>query len=337
MSKLFKLKEWLTVADAAKHLAIVFGEDVSEADVLRFALDGEFVLSVNLVNGARATGGELVPIDDASFEEVAISPNRPPTRIYGGPILHTDGIDSHVLKLSSDVPSLHGVFDLPMMGGERHDVENRFQALTGGPRVEMHSLDGAFVSDGNGTIYQLQEDFDDNEYQAGSNAALAVLQRRIHMGKMGPDDAANLLKQHADQRKEFLARRANCPPSECFYPAGGLPRDSVIVVRTKALTDFIASVNDVESGVEKPLSTRERDTIYKMLIVMAMDGYGYDPAASKNPQTKEIADALAANGLSVTDDTVRKYLTASAQACLTSARLNRKPKSVSPKPKSGTP
>ena len=32
MGKLFNLKEWLTVADAARHLSIVFGEDVTEAD-----------------------------------------------------------------------------------------------------------------------------------------------------------------------------------------------------------------------------------------------------------------------------------------------------------------
>lgn len=38
MGKRFNLlKEWLTVADAARHLSIVFGEDVTEADVLRLA------------------------------------------------------------------------------------------------------------------------------------------------------------------------------------------------------------------------------------------------------------------------------------------------------------
>ncbi len=52
MSKLFKLKEWLTLPDAAKHLAIAFGEEVGEADVLRLALDGHLKLSVNFVNKA---------------------------------------------------------------------------------------------------------------------------------------------------------------------------------------------------------------------------------------------------------------------------------------------
>lgn len=40
MSKLFKLKEWLTMGDAARHLSLAFGENVTEADVFRLALDG---------------------------------------------------------------------------------------------------------------------------------------------------------------------------------------------------------------------------------------------------------------------------------------------------------
>jgi len=38
LKKLLKLKDWLTVPDAARHLSILFGEDVTEADVLRFGL-----------------------------------------------------------------------------------------------------------------------------------------------------------------------------------------------------------------------------------------------------------------------------------------------------------
>ena len=44
MQKLLNLKEWLTIADAARHLSILFGEDVSEPDVLRLALDGHLTL-----------------------------------------------------------------------------------------------------------------------------------------------------------------------------------------------------------------------------------------------------------------------------------------------------
>lgn len=71
-SKLFNLKEWLTVADAAKHLAIVFDEEVTEADVLRLALDGRLQISVYFVNYARARCGNIVGPEEAKFEELPI-------------------------------------------------------------------------------------------------------------------------------------------------------------------------------------------------------------------------------------------------------------------------
>ena len=43
--KLFALKKWLSIADAAKRLSASFGEEVTEADIFRLALDGELRLS----------------------------------------------------------------------------------------------------------------------------------------------------------------------------------------------------------------------------------------------------------------------------------------------------
>ncbi|QDL39337.1 hypothetical protein [Rhodoferax sediminis] len=59
---------------------------------------------------------------------------------------------------------------------------------------------------------------------------------------------------------------------------------------------------------EKSLSTRERDTLLKLVIGMAVKGYNYDSAAAKSRAPKEIADDLADLGIGVSDDTVRKYL-----------------------------
>jgi hypothetical protein len=53
MSKLLKLKDWLTLDDAAKHLSIMFEEVVTKADVLRLACDGRLTLSVNMLNGSK--------------------------------------------------------------------------------------------------------------------------------------------------------------------------------------------------------------------------------------------------------------------------------------------
>ena len=79
MSKLFSLKEWLTLADAAQHLAIVFGEDVTEADVLRLGLDGRLRLSVHFVNHTRAHCGKVVSWDETEWRERS-SAREAPTR-----------------------------------------------------------------------------------------------------------------------------------------------------------------------------------------------------------------------------------------------------------------
>ncbi len=56
------------------------------------------------------------------------------------------------------------------------------------------------------------------------------------------------------------------------------------------------------------LKTRERDSLLKMVIGMAIKGYTYDPVALKNPAVKEIADDLALLDIGLNEDTVRKYL-----------------------------
>jgi len=70
MKKLFSLKKWLTLDEAARHLTIVLGEDVCVADVLRLVLDRHLKLSVYFVNHAVAKRGHIVPIEDAEYIEI---------------------------------------------------------------------------------------------------------------------------------------------------------------------------------------------------------------------------------------------------------------------------
>lgn len=46
MSKFLKFKEWLTISDAAKTLTISTGEEVTETDILKFAIDDHLRLSL---------------------------------------------------------------------------------------------------------------------------------------------------------------------------------------------------------------------------------------------------------------------------------------------------
>ena len=267
MGKLFKLKEWLTVADAARHLSIVFSEDVAEADVLRLALDGRLRLSVYFVNYATARCGKVISSEETEWALLLRSEECPLGRIIKRgksaelqafhdelppderekcyPLLRSLNIDGErFLNLSDEVTTLRGVWDLPMIGNEQLDIEHQYQCLTGGPSVTLQGLDGAFVEGRDGQICQIQEDFDDNELVAGSRAALEKLKEHIAEHSIEGADAESLLNRHKEQRKEFLEKRRARPAKENYYPAGGLPEDAVIVVRTEALREFERHSND---------------------------------------------------------------------------------------------
>lgn len=64
---------------------------------------------------------------------------------------------------------------------------------------------------------------------------------------------------------------------------------------------------------EKPLRTRERETVLKLIIGMATEQYGYDPSASRSETVKNIVSDLELHGLSLDAETVRKWLREAAE------------------------
>lgn len=338
MSKLFKLKEWLTVPESAKRLSITFGEEVTESDVLRLALDGRLRLSVYFVNHATARCGKVVSVEEIEWklfpslnitgpqhqtasehsleQENAwqaptkllallkdIPANEWPNWMWIPSGLKIDG--GRFLELSDNAVTLRGVWDLLMIGNERLDIEHEYQTLTGGPAVTLQGLDGAFVEGNDGEMCQLQESFDDNEYQPGSSAALERLKQNIASNGIEGAEAESLLNRHKEQRKEFLERQRTRPAKEKYYPAGGLPKDAVIVVRTEALREFEQSVNGAPHGQEKSIATRERNSL--LTIIAAFCKYeGIDP--KERGAAGEIVQMTEDLGAPVSDDTVRRIL-----------------------------
>lgn len=65
--------------------------------------------------------------------------------------------------------------------------------------------------------------------------------------------------------------------------------------------------NSDEKSVDA-LSTRERNSVVKLIAGMAIKGYGYNPTNKKNAATQEIADHLVELGLDLSVDTVRDYI-----------------------------
>lgn len=334
MSKLLKLKEWVTIEDAAKHLSIMFGEDVTSADVLRLALDGELTLSVNFVNGADARRGALVSMQQVKFAKFpkdmkAANQAKAPGDYKGGYQKIPLGVpldDGNFIELSDEIVSLWGVLDLPMIGCERLDIEHLYQKMTAGPSVTLQGLDGSFVIDQDGIYYQLQEDYDDNEYVIGSRAQGRMLEARIEREELDTETIEKLRGIYKQERELFKNRRLSKAPKENCYPAGGLPKDAVLVVRTDALAELRSKSEQSDRGdrQEGELQTRERDTLLKLVIGMAMAEYGYAPEASRNSAVSEIASDITKLGMSITDDTVRKWLKEAEKSVLP-AKVKLKP------------
>jgi hypothetical protein len=72
MGKLFKLKSWLTLPEAANHLTNLFGESVTETDILKLGLDRKLKLSVVFVGGVWASFCKPVADDEIKYEEVGM-------------------------------------------------------------------------------------------------------------------------------------------------------------------------------------------------------------------------------------------------------------------------
>ncbi len=248
-NKLFKLKEWLTVPEAARHLSIFFGEEVNEGDVLRLALDGHLKLSVNFPNHVYAKSGDIVSIEDATYSTLSVdfikkvNPNLKdrqdvkPVKIMTSLILDNE----RLLNMSDSVTMLRGVYDLLMVGYEVQWVENTYHELTGNPIVfvgmesefAINHLEGSFVQDENGQIYQIQVDF------PGMDLDETNLATNLFHQKQSPD----------------------CIP-------GNFRNDSVLVVRTQALIDLQERLSQEESEKEKPLGPRAEKTYLNIIGAM---------------------------------------------------------------------
>lgn len=65
-------------------------------------------------------------------------------------------------------------------------------------------------------------------------------------------------------------------------------------------------------SVEKAISTRERESLLKIIAAMAVEQYGYKPSARRSDVVSRIRDDLISIGLSLDEDTIRQKLKDSA-------------------------
>jgi len=307
MSKLFKLKEWLTLEEAANHISNVLGEPVTLADIYRLALDKHITLSANFINGAQAITGKFVKTEDIEFKEVKnhFFTDEKLEQPFSMPANYETYVSEDLwISLGSKIVSIRGIWDLTMIGSEALDIEHYYQQETSGLEVTLTCLEGTCLRQGN-VICQLQTDYDDNEYQEGSKAAKKKLDHYIANNNLTDDQIENLRSEYQAERKKFLGGKREFERVPTYFPSGGLDEhDYVLVVKTNEVTRFIQSLEETPPEV-KPLTSKERNSLLVLLGAVCKN-------ADIDPSQRGIATSLVAMtelvGAPLTDDTIRKIL-----------------------------
>ncbi|MEQ5316609.1 hypothetical protein ABN239_06145 [Providencia vermicola] len=159
MSKLFKLKKWLTLNEVVNHLSNVLGESVTLSDIYKLALDGYLKLSIEFINGAKVKKVKIIKKEDIIYEKILP---------VGIPLISTGSYfsipknvvcpisNNHWIQaIDHKVISIKGTWDLAMIGAERADIENRYHKEISGHSVEIPLISGFYVMRDD-IYYQLQ-------------------------------------------------------------------------------------------------------------------------------------------------------------------------------------
>ncbi|MBI5557214.1 MAG: hypothetical protein HY885_06205 [Deltaproteobacteria bacterium] len=146
-SKLFGLKDWFTVSEAARHLSKMIEEEVTEGDIFQFFLEKRLKLSVNFVNPARGRKARLMTPEEFHSGKVKMRVVFP-----------------YVIEKVETFYSLSGIFDL-IGDYSKSVIKEKFSELIGGPPVTELIIGGAFVEDEKGEKYELVDidHFPDNK------------------------------------------------------------------------------------------------------------------------------------------------------------------------------
>lgn len=279
MSKLIKLKKWLTVEAAAEYISNELSEPVTVADIYHFAIERHLQLSVHLINNVMARKGRLFKVENEN---------------------------SKWFHLSQRVYPINGVWDLAMFGDERLDIEHHFQQETSGFEVTLPSCKGVFLRKGH-IVSQLHIDYDDDEGQLGSKASKITLDSYLAENKIGNETKLKLLAEYKKNRSEFINSRKNKPDKYKYFPSSTLDdheNDYTLVVRTNEVTKFIQSLNNTPQE-EKSLTTNERNSLLVLIGALCKE---VDIVPNKRGASVPLVMMTELIGAPLSNETIRKIL-----------------------------
>jgi hypothetical protein len=141
--------------------------------------------------------------------------------------------------------------------------------LTDGPDVGSASFECQIVSREDGTYCEIREHL---------------------INKTGTSE--NLIKPHHHP--------------DNYFPANGLPTDSILVVRTSALHDLERRVSEPDQQLERPIGQRERRTL--LVIVAALAKLAKLDVSKPSSSAAAIESQTALMGARVATRTIENHL-----------------------------
>ncbi|KIO36321.1 hypothetical protein [Shewanella sp. cp20] len=292
MSKLFKLKNYFTVAEAAKHLSNLIEETVLLADLYRLVLDKHLIMSVRFNNQVYAQAGHYVCNQDDH---------------------------SNALVFDKLVHVLDGVWDLAMIGTESQEIETLHQEEVGGPGPMYPEVNGFCLKRAE-VIYKLQKSL---HLEGNRHNFNALESRRDNLLKSKGLTIDDLSESHnglvfdrfsSTELDEFMSiNEALMQDEDGNYIKNDdyLALENVgyqFVIRTSELTRFVRSLQGEPSSIvpaEKPLGTRERNTLL-VIIGSLLNELNIDP--SQRGVTTAVQTIVELKGMTVNEVTIRNIL-----------------------------
>lgn len=155
-----KLRDRLTVPDAAKHLSERLGRKVTQEDIFEWVSDSELTLSVHFLSGTIAKRCITTHVDQAFLDDAKINPFGKSAQLLAARIMAFSDENEEfgeIVSLAQETETLFDVYDLAMTEVGRLIVENEYQKLKGGPSINYEGISGIYLKKGNEFLYQLQE------------------------------------------------------------------------------------------------------------------------------------------------------------------------------------
>lgn len=295
-SKILKVKNSLTLEEAAAHVSTIFQEPISERDIIELVLDRKLTLSINIRTRIHAKRSYEISPNDPEWKSIEfITPyydrlQNPKGLRTGGDLIGQFISKDRFIYVSEEIESIDGIWDLSLHGAEKGLLEELLFQAAGTEAEAQHERipsEGIIVHREGSGYFQLQEHtIYANSYLSGSAEA----------------------KSRAIERYKKRIEKNGKDPK--YFPLFTLPKTSLFLVKTPAMNEFVTSLFP-----DQKTSTRSKEiaSLQKMILGMAMSKYKFDPDSNRNNATGSNYGSIVADlqkvGLSLEADTIRKYLT----------------------------